>query len=107
MYKYKKGTYQGTDKMSDLICDNYSMLLVMNRFGIAMGFEDKNINDVCKINNVDCCTFLAVVNFLLDMQTIPSPINKCLSIGSLISYLQQAHRYFLDFRLPQIGRAHV
>ena len=28
---YKKGIYKETDKMSDLICDNYPMVLVMSR----------------------------------------------------------------------------
>ena len=37
---YKKGIYKETDKMSDLICDNYPMVLVMSRFGIALGFGE-------------------------------------------------------------------
>lgn len=103
-HMYKKGKYQGTDKMSDLICDNYPMLLVMSRFGIAMGFGEKSIIEVCKLNSVDSCTFLTVVNFLLDENTAPIEISQCLSVDSLISYLQQAHNYFLDFRLPHIRR---
>mgnify|MGYP000576838980 CR=1 FL=1 len=37
-----------TDKMSDLICENYPMVLVMSRFGIALGFGEKNIGEVCR-----------------------------------------------------------
>ena len=33
---YKNGMYRETDKMSDLICENYPMVLVMSRFGIAL-----------------------------------------------------------------------
>lgn len=40
---YKNGMYRETDKMSDLICENYPMVLVMSRFGIALGFGEKNI----------------------------------------------------------------
>lgn len=100
----KIGKYTKTDKMSDLICDNYPMLLVMSRFGIAMGFGEKNIHEVCKQNQVDCCTFLTVVNFLLEENTVLPEINKCLSIESLTTYLQRSHAYFLDFRLPHIRR---
>ena len=39
---YKNGKYRETDKMSDLICENYPMVLVMSRFGIALGFGEKN-----------------------------------------------------------------
>ena len=42
---YKQGKYTETDKMSDLICENYPMVLVMSRFGIDLGFGEKNIGD--------------------------------------------------------------
>lgn len=38
---YKNGKYRETDKMSDLICENYPMVLVMSRFGIALGFGER------------------------------------------------------------------
>lgn len=102
---YKDGKYRETDKMSDLICENYPMVLVMSRFGIALGFGEKNIGDVCRQNGVDACTFLTVVNFLT--QDITSPltnVDKCLSIDALITYLHNAHDYFLNFRLPHLRR---
>jgi len=100
---YKKGNYRETDKMSDLICENYPMLLVMSRFGIALGFGEKNIGEVCRASNVDTCTFLTVVNFLSEDNALPiSSVNSCLSLESLITYLHNSHDYFLKFRLPHI-----
>lgn len=102
---YKQGKYKETDKMSDLICENYPMVLVMSRFGIDLGFGEKNIKDVCRQNEVDCCTFLTVVNFLSEeISGTINEINNCLSLGSLITYLHNAHDYFLNFRLPHIRR---
>ena len=102
---YKNGKYRETDKMSDLICENYPMVLVMSRFGIALGFGEKNIGEVCRQNRVDTCTFLTVVNFLVEEVSVPvTNISKCLSIDTLITYLHNAHSYFLDFRLPHIRR---
>ncbi|WP_195372497.1 MULTISPECIES: hemerythrin domain-containing protein [Parabacteroides] len=102
---YKQGKYKETDKMSDLICENYPMVLVMSRFGIDLGFGEKNIKDVCRLNEVDCCTFLTVVNFLSEeISGTINEINNCLSLGSLITYLHNAHDYFLNFRLPHIRR---
>ena len=63
---YKNGIYRETDKMSDLICENYPMVLVMSRFGIALGFGEQNIGEVCRQTGVDVNTFLAVVNFLTE-----------------------------------------
>ena len=102
---YKNGKYRETDKMSDLICENYPMVLVMSRFGIALGFGEKNIGEVCRQNGVDACTFLTVVNFLTEDVTTPvTDLNKCLSIDALITYLHNAHDYFLNFRLPHLRR---
>lgn len=102
---YKTGRYRETDKMSDLICENYPMVLVMSRFGIALGFGEKNIGEVCRQNGVDACTFLTVVNFLTEEVAAPfSHINKCFSLDALMTYLHNAHDYFLNFRLPHIRR---
>ena len=102
---YKVGKYRETDKMSDLICDNYPMVLVMSRFGIALGFGEKNIGEVCRMNQVDLNTFLTVVNFLAEEANAPiSDQDKCFSLESLMSYLHNAHAYFMEFRLPHIRR---
>lgn len=91
--------------MSDLIGENYPMVLVMSRFGIALGFGEKNIGEVCRQNGVDTHTFLTVVNFLTEDAMVPaSEIDKGLSVESLITYLHNAHDYFLNFRLPHIRR---
>lgn len=100
----KTGKYTETDKMYDLITADYSMLLVMHRFGIAMGIGEKSIKEVCKQNNVDCKTFLAVVNFLVDDTLLLPDAGKELSIESLVGYLQRSHDYFLNFRLPHLRR---
>lgn len=100
---YRKGNYRETDKMSDLICENYPMLLVMSRFGIALGFGEKNIGEVCRQNNVDTYTFLTVVNFLSDAaDTYVAKLDSRLSLESLMTYLHNSHDYFLKFRLPHI-----
>jgi regulator of cell morphogenesis and NO signaling len=101
---YKKGKYRETDRMSDLICGNYPMVLVMSRFGIALGFGEKNIGEVCRQNRVDAATFLTVVNFLAE-GTLTA--NTDFSLETLMGYLHNAHRYFLRFRLPHLREALV
>jgi regulator of cell morphogenesis and NO signaling len=94
--------YLEKDSMSDLICEHYKILLVLSRFGIALGFGDKNIVEVCTENKVDTHTFLAVVNILLSHDKAYESYHQSLSVPSLIDYLHQSHSYFLDFRLPSI-----
>jgi regulator of cell morphogenesis and NO signaling len=100
---YRLGKYKETDRMCDLIGEDYSMLLVMSRFGIALGFGEQTIGEVCRNNGVDMQTFLTVVNMLLDGER-PEETVPALSVESLVSYLRRSHAYFLDFRLPAIRR---
>lgn len=90
--------------MSDLICDNYSLLMVMSRFGLSLGFGDRNVKDVCESQGVDYQTFLAVANFISEEQYSYNEDENAFSIISLMDYLKQAHTYFLDFCLPAIRR---
>lgn len=100
---YKLGAYNRDNRMSDLVCDNYPVLLVMSRFGIALGFGDKSIGQVCDENGVHTDTFLAVVNLLLD-EGDPEEYKNDISVGALLGYLHNSHDYFLNFRLPAIRR---
>ncbi|WP_346987400.1 hemerythrin domain-containing protein [Alistipes onderdonkii] len=98
---YRIGRYNSDDRMCDLVCDRYPVLLIMSRFGIALGFGDKTIGEVCLDSGVDTATFLAVVNMHVDDKA-PDP--ETISVAALVSYLRNSHNYFLDFRLPAIRR---
>ncbi len=105
MTMYKVGTYLPSDSMSNLICDNYQMLLVMSRFGIDLGFGEDTIEEVCSKHNVDTYTFLAVVNILIasDRRHLNIDYTK-VSLPSLVKYLHKSHSYYLDYRFPSIRK---
>ncbi len=100
--KCDKNVYKATDKMSEIICDNASLLLVMSRFGISLGFGDDSVHQVCSRQNVDLGTFLAVINFLSDNTNRIADYGNDLSVDALLDYLKRSHSYFLDFALPGI-----
>lgn len=95
--------YSPEDKMIVLISEEYPLIQVMTRFGIRMGFGDKTVEEVCEETGVDCNTFLAVVNFVVEGFTT-FDTSRPLSIRSLMHYLKQSHIYFLDYCLPLIRR---
>ena len=95
--------YNAEDKMISLISDDYRMLQVLSRFGIALGFSDLTIREVCDKEGVDCDTFLTIVNFLNGSEASLSQVST-LKLPSLLHYLKQSHIYFLDFYLPSIRR---
>ncbi|MDE7397394.1 MAG: LuxR C-terminal-related transcriptional regulator [Muribaculum sp.] len=94
--------YAPTDKMRSLIARDASILMVLSRFAISLGFGESTVTEVCERNNIDTDTFLAVANFIT-FDTIPSD-NCKIDLKSLLIYLRGAHDYILDFFLPSIRR---
>lgn len=90
--------------MSELVGDNYSILLVMSRFGISLGFGDQTVEEVCRRSGVDTPTFLAIVNTMLDPEYELESGEGAISVECFLRYLHNSHTYYLDFRLPELRR---
>lgn len=80
------------------LADNQVLQLVQ-RFGIPFGVGDKTIETICRENDVDCTTLLAVVNFAITGEYQYTP---AIDVSTLRQYLENAHTYFMDFQLPRI-----
>lgn len=94
--------YNPNDKMSHLMSGDDSLLQVLACFGISLGFGDRTVKEVCETHNVDCDTFLTVVNFVSSgFSSIESHTHE-LSLQALVDYLRQTHIYYLEFLLPNI-----
>ena len=102
---YIKGKYRANDTMSQLICDDHLLLLVISRFGISLGFANKTIKEVCDENNVELNTFLAVANLILRAKDNNyKPSIDDIDIECLVSFLRNSHSYFINVRLPKIRK---
>lgn len=95
-------SYEATDKMIDLIRDNYNILQSLSAFGIRLGFGDKTVEQVCKIYSVDTTTFLAVVNLTINEAT--NHQLDSLSVSTLLHYLEACHSYYIDYQLPSVRK---
>lgn len=84
--------------MRDLVFASPMLLPVLSRFNIPLGFGESSVSDVCRQHHVDVSTFLTVCNFVMDRPYENLPVD----LGTLIRYLRSAHRYFLDYVLPNI-----
>ena len=98
--------FKSTDKLSFVIQNDYRLLQVMGRFGMTIGFGEKTILDVCQQCNVDINAFLAVMNYVKN-NTIDSigSISSKEGVASLLKYLKNSHRYFLDYQFPSMRRS--
>ena len=96
--------YDLTDRMSDLIRDDYRLLQVMSRFGLSLGVGDLTVRDVCNLHGVDAYTFLSVANFMQEEDEHVHADVASLSLPSMLDYLKRAHSYYMEFCLPNIRR---
>jgi regulator of cell morphogenesis and NO signaling len=94
--------FSASDKMNFLITKDFSLLLVINRFDLPLGFGDSTVKEVCAANGIDCNTFLTVVNFLSEPAHDPEKTYEDIDLKSVIRYLKNSHDYFLDYKLPAI-----
>lgn len=86
--------------MRSVISADPSLLMVVARFGIPLGFGDQTVEDVCRGNEIDTSTFLTTINFMAGNERGSEEIN----LGQFMNYLKNAHDYFLGFALPMIRR---
>lgn len=99
--------YKPSDSLAEMIGDDYNLLQVLSRFGIALGFGDKSAAEVCCENQVDTDTFIAVCNFI--SQGVKPSFDEftSLNVQALLTYLRNSHTFFVDFMLPSIRRKFV
>lgn len=100
----KKEKYSPNSRMSTLVGDNYSLLMVLSRFGISLGFADRSVDEVCRLNGVDTATFLAIVNTMCDSEYSPNEHGYEVSVESFLSYLHNSHNFYLQYRLPELRK---
>ncbi len=89
-------------KMVDLVHRNYSLISVLQRFGIALGFGDKTIREVCREKELDIRFFLEIINSFLDHDYFPREHLISFPLQLIVDYLQQTHQDYLGKRIPEI-----
>lgn len=99
----KKNPFSKDTKLAELIASDRRLLQLLPRFGITLGFGDRNIEEVCRINNVSTYLFLTICEIYSDSNFKPDP-NKLrhADMGGLLPYLKASHQYYLEERFPHL-----
>jgi len=90
--------------MADLVLSDYNLLPIINRFGIRLGFRDKTVEQICKERNVNSEFFLAIINTYINPDYLPDSGLINVPVNSIVDYLQQTHRYYIEYTVPEIER---
>lgn len=90
-------------KMSDVVSSNPKLMLTLSRFGIELGFGDHSIKEVCERAKVSPLFFTLICNIYSNQDFIPTLDDlKSVDCNSLLSYLSESHKYYVNERLPHI-----
>jgi len=92
----------GEMKLSDIIHHDYTLVPVINRFDIQLGFGDNIIEEICKTKNINLGFFLTILNTFHDSQYFPKEYLKSFPATVLIRYLRKAHISYVDEKIPEI-----
>lgn len=94
--------FNAQNKFSHLVRVDFSLLPVINRFGIRLGVKDKTIEQVCKEKNINTDFFLAIINTYHNPQYFPEKEFLSFSPLLIIEYLRKTHKYYIDYVFPKI-----
>ncbi len=99
----KKTPFSKDAKLFELMTDDRRLLQLLPRFGIGLGFGDRNVEQVCLTNHVNAELFLMICEIYSNSHFRPEKEDlRKIDMRDLLSYLKASHRYYLDERFPHI-----
>jgi regulator of cell morphogenesis and NO signaling len=96
-------TYTKPDmKISVIVKENPSILLVLQNFGIDDKFDEKTVSDLCKNHGIGEYIFSVICNLYNGFNFIDPVMVKNSDIPAIISYLKNSHYYYKNEKYPEI-----
>jgi len=94
--------YHAHDKLEDLIRENISILPVLNRFGMRLGFHSSTLEKFCKAYEINIDFFLTIVNAYIHEEYFPEKELSNFEPELIIDYLRKTHRYYINYKIPRM-----
>lgn len=92
------------NKMCDILFDEPRLLLVLERFGMMLGYRDQTVEEVCQTYQLNSRLFLIIANLFSHRER--SPIQPQTfdvhDIIPILRFLKNSHVYFLEEKIPKL-----
>ncbi len=90
-------------KMADAINQYHSLLTVLPRLGIPLGFGEKSVEQLCAEHHVSLPLFTLISRVYIQSDYFPSieELRLC-PMQDLLQYLFQSHKDYLENKFPHI-----
>ena len=96
--------FNETNKLASVIHKDHTLLPVINRLGIKLGFGDSTIGELCRVNGIDVTFFVEIINVFRNENYFSEKKLLDFSVTIVIDYLRKTHKYYLDYVLPEQER---
>ena len=96
-------TYKKDMKVADLITADHTLLSILRRFGVCLGFGEATIEEICTRYNISTTLFLEICNIYSFRHHKPHiEALKPNDIKNITTYLQVSHKYYNEVCFPAI-----
>ena len=91
------------EKIAEMVLNNHFLLLVLERFGINLGLQEKTVKDICAEHNINTSVFWAIYNLHKKPNEMPELNVKIEDIRVIVNYLKNTHEYYKTEVLPKVS----
>jgi regulator of cell morphogenesis and NO signaling len=91
-------------KMADVLFRNITLLPVIDRFNIKLGFGEKSVKEICSLNGVNLDFFLEITNSFIDEEYFPVVELNSFPVALMVNYLKKTHSYYLEEKVPELSK---
>lgn len=90
--------------LADAIFAAPSLVPVIDRLGVSLGFGDLPIWEVCQLHDINVDYFLAIINTFVHDDYMPEDVSDTFDTSTLLNYLLKTNVYYTNVQLPNIER---
>jgi len=94
--------FNARNKLTNLVRTDFSLLPVINRFGIRLGIKDRTIEEICSERKINTEFFLAIINTYHNEQYFPEKELLSFSPLLIVDYLRKTHQHYIEYIFPKI-----
>lgn len=99
----KETIYNKRMKAAELLASDGSLLSILQRLEIRLGFGEATVEELCTRHNISTELFLMICNIYSFREYLPQVDTLDRSdIKSITTYLRASHRYYTDVCFPTI-----
>jgi len=96
--------FNENSKLASVIHKDHSLLPVINRLGVKLGFGDRTIRTICAEKGIDINFFVETINVFHYEAYFPEKRLLDFSVSMVIDYLLSTHQYYKDYLIPENDR---